>query len=74
MRRYTDPLALDPFSAGGITPIADVSTTTDPLALEPLSPLSAGARAERHPGRGTGHPTGDPPGRDGPRAPAASQP
>jgi hypothetical protein len=44
MRRCTDPLALDPFSPIGISPIADISSTTDPLALEPLSPLSARAR------------------------------
>ena len=44
MRRYTDPLALDPLSPIGISPTADISSTTDPLATEPLSPLSAGAR------------------------------
>jgi hypothetical protein len=44
MRRYTDPLALDPLSPIGISPIADIPSTTDWLALEPLSPPSAGAR------------------------------
>ena len=44
MRRCTDPLALDPFSPIGISPIADIAATTDPLSIEPLSPPSAGAR------------------------------
>jgi hypothetical protein len=44
MRRCTDPLALDPFSPIGISPTADISSTTDALALEPLSPPSADAR------------------------------
>jgi hypothetical protein len=44
MRRCTEPLALDPFSPIGTSPIADISSTTDPLALEPLSPLSGSAR------------------------------
>jgi hypothetical protein len=43
MRSCTDPLALDPFSPIGISPIADSSSTTDALALEPLSPPSTGA-------------------------------
>jgi hypothetical protein len=43
MRRYTDPLALDPLSPIAISPIADISST-DPLALEPLSPLPDRAR------------------------------
>jgi hypothetical protein len=42
MRRYTDPLALDPLSPIGVSPVADISSATDPLAREPLSPLSAG--------------------------------
>jgi hypothetical protein len=44
MRRCTDPLALDPLSPIGISPIADIHSTTDPLALEPLSAPRAGAR------------------------------
>jgi hypothetical protein len=44
MRRSTDPLALDPFSPIGISPIADTSSTTGPLALEPLSAVVVGAR------------------------------
>jgi hypothetical protein len=40
MRRYTDPLALDPLGPIGISPIADISSTTGSLALEPLAPLS----------------------------------
>jgi hypothetical protein len=44
MRRCTDPLALDPLSPIGISPIADVSSTTDPLAPEPLSAPSARGR------------------------------
>jgi hypothetical protein len=44
MRRCTDPLALDPLSPIGISPIADISSTRDPLAPEPLSAPSARGR------------------------------
>jgi hypothetical protein len=44
MRRYPDPLALDPLGPIATTPIADIRSTTDALALEPLSPPSAGPR------------------------------
>jgi hypothetical protein len=75
MRRSADPMALDPLGPIATSPMADISLTAEALALEPLSPPSAGARPMVQAsgaalvGR-TGHPTGDPPGRDALRAPA----
>ena len=71
MRRCTDPLALDPLSPIGISPIAHVRSTTDPLAIvggsdRPMQQASGVTPVGR-----TGHATGDPPGRDAPRASAA---
>ena len=42
-RSPAGPLALDPLSPIGISPIEDISTT-DPLALDPLTPVRAGGR------------------------------
>jgi uncharacterized protein YbjT (DUF2867 family) len=47
MRRRTDPLALDPLSPMGISPIEDTYSTTDPLALDPLSPIANGRNSEQ---------------------------
>jgi hypothetical protein len=51
-----DPLALDPLSPTGISPIEKV-LAPDPLALDPLSPLPGAARPIEAGGRNSG-PTG----------------